>query len=226
MRFQNVMGAVLVALTLAGGAQAQGSDTARYSGGGQGWSTLSGKTVGQGNTVLTGEVGWPGLGVELLHGATSGFDIGGRFGFNYGVQRMVEFVEPGISLNAVMRFNLLDTGRFNLGATFEPGPFFVFANGFNDVGMDLPIGLQLGIPVGSALMLHGGIDMPFFVLFGDGGGLWIPVLFGGGLEYFIDRNLAVNFKMRMGPTFNTNDDFRRNDAFFALESMVGLSYKL
>jgi hypothetical protein len=229
MRFLNVMGAVLVALTLAGEAQAQRStDTARYSGGGQGWSTLSGKTVGQGNTVFTGQVGWPGLSASLLHGGTERFDIGGRFAFNYGVQRLVEAVDPGISMALLTRLNLLETGRFNLGVTFEPGIFFDFDEHISStpVGMDLPIGLQLGFPVGSALMVHGGIDLPLFVTFGDfTGGLWVPVLFGGGLEYFVDRNLAVSFKMRMGPTFSPYDG-RGDDTFFALESLVGLSFKL
>jgi hypothetical protein len=226
MRFLNVMGAVLVALTLMGEAQAQGTDSAGYSGRGQGWSTLSGRTVGAGNNVLMGQVGWPGISASLLHGGSNTFDIGGRFAFNYGVQRMVEIVDPGISLAMLTRLNLLDTGRFNLGMTFEPGLFFDFDERLSStpVGMDLPIGLQLGIPVGSALMLHGGIDLPFFVTFGNGGGLWVPVLFGGGLEYFIDRNLAVSFKMRMGPSFTPYD--RGDNALFALESLIGISYRL
>ena len=72
MRFLNVMGAVLVALTLAGEAQAQRRSTASagYSGRGQGWSVLSGQTVGQGNTAFVGQVGWPGLSASLLHGGT------------------------------------------------------------------------------------------------------------------------------------------------------------
>lgn len=229
MRFLNLMGAVLVALTLAGDARAQeGTDSARYSGGGQGWSILSGKTVGQGNTLLTGQVGWPGLGVGLLHGANDRFDIGGRFAFNYGVQRMVEIVDPGIALTLLTRFNFLESRRFNLGMTFEPGLFFDFDENLSSspVGMDLPLGLQLGFPVGSTLMVHGGIDLPFFITFGSGGGLWVPVLLGGGLEYFVDRNLAVNFKMRMGPTFEPRRFRGRNDAFFTLESLVGLSYRL
>jgi len=139
---------------------------------------------------------------------------------------MVEFVEPGISLAALFRLNFVDNGRVNVGMTFEPGPFFVFDDRFNDVGMDLPIGLQVGIPVGNALMLNGGIDIPLFVTFGTGGGLWVPVLFGGGLEYFIDRNIAVNFKLRMGPTLSPDTRFTESQAFFSLESLVGIAVKL
>jgi hypothetical protein len=228
MRFLNVLGAVLLSLTLAGEAQAQRSTASSgYSGRGQGWSVLSGRTVGQGNTAFVGQVGWPGISASLLHGGTDRFDIGGRFGFNWGVQRMVEFVEPGISLSVLTKLNLIDTGRFNLGMTFEPGPFFIFGDFGNDVGMDLPIGLQVGIPVGNALMLHGGVDLPLFVTFGDNGGLWVPVLFGGGLEYFIDRSLAVTFKVRMGPTFSPYENRGGNTVtYFALESMIGLAVRL
>jgi hypothetical protein len=227
MRFLNVMGAALLVLALAGEAQAQSTASSGYSGRGQGWSVLSGRTVGQGNTAFVGQVGWPGLSASLLHGGTDKFDIGGRFAFNWGVQRMVEFTEPGISLAALFRLGLLDNGRVNVGVTFEPGPFFHFDERLSGsgVGMDLPVGLQIGVPVGSALMLSGGFDLPMFVTFGDAGGLWVPVLFGGGLEYFIDRGMSVNFKLRMGPTFAPSDVFR-DDAFFSLESLVGISIQL
>ncbi|MBF5044306.1 hypothetical protein FGE12_18050 [Aggregicoccus sp. 17bor-14] len=228
MRLLNVVGAALVALAVAGAGEAQAQRTtasAGYSSRGQGWSVLSGETVGQGNNVFSAQVGWPGISASLLHGGTDRFDIGGRFAFNWGVQKMVEFTQPGISLSALMKLNLLDTGRFNLGMTFEPGPFFIFSDFRSDVGLDLPVGLQLGVPVGNALMLSGGIDLPLWVTFGDNGGLWVPVLFGGGLEYFIDRNLSVNFKVRMGPTFSPNYG-NRSDSFFSLESLVGIAVKL
>src|SRR5215218_989355 len=100
MRFLNVMGAALVALAVAGAGEAQAqrsTDSAGYSSRGQGWSVLSGKTVGQGNNVFFGQVGWPGISASLLHGGTDRFDIGGRFAFNWGVERLVEVTDPNIA---------------------------------------------------------------------------------------------------------------------------------
>jgi hypothetical protein len=193
---------------------------------GQGWSVLSGQTVGNG-TALVGQVGWPGLSLGLLHGATNKFDIGGKLSFNYGREGIVTSVVPGLKLQAWMRLMLLESSRVNLGLSFAPGPFFYFYNSYTDVGLSLPIALTVGIPVGSALMLNVGMDIPFYVIFGSGGGPVFPILLGGGLEYFVDRNLAVTFNVRMGPSIFPYDDFRyRGRARFTMEAMFGIAYRL
>lgn len=193
---------------------------------GQGWSVLSGQTVGNG-TALVGQVGWPGLSLGLLHGATNKFDIGGKLSFNYGREGIVTSVVPGLKLQAWLRLMLLESSRVNLGLSFAPGPFFYFYNSYTDVGLSLPIALTVGIPVGSALMLNVGMDIPFYVIFGSGGGPVFPILLGGGLEYFVDRNLAVTFNVRMGPSIFPYEDFRyRGRARFTMEAMFGIAYRL
>jgi hypothetical protein len=193
---------------------------------GQGWSVLSGQTMGQGGTALVGQVGWPGISLGLLHGATQKFDIGGKLTFNYGREGIVTSVVPGLKLQAWVRLMLLQSSRVNVGLSFAPGPFFYFSNNGTDVGLSLPIALAVGIPVGSAVMLNVGMDIPFYVIFGTGGGPVFPILFGGGLEYFISRDLAVNFNVRMGPSIFPYDDFRyRGRARFTMEALFGLAYK-
>ncbi|QRN99780.1 hypothetical protein JRI60_12495 [Archangium violaceum] len=193
---------------------------------GQGWSVLSGQTLGNG-TALVGQVGWPGLSLGLLHGATNKFDIGGKLSFNYGREGIVTSVVPGLKLQAWLRLMLLESSRVNLGLSFAPGPFFYFYERYTDVGLSLPIALTVGIPVGSALMLNVGLDVPFYVIFGSGGGPVFPILVGGGLEYFVDRNLAVTFNVRMGPSIFPYDDFRyRGRARFTMEAMFGIAYRL
>ncbi len=49
-----------------------------------------------------------------------------------------------------------------------------------------------------------------------------------GSEYFISRNLAVNFNVRMGPSIFPNDyyiRYRGNQARFTMEALFGLAYK-
>lgn len=218
-------GLLLVVLLVSGVAVAQ--DEGVSYGRGQGWSVLSGQTVGQGGTALVGQVGWPGLSLGLLHGATSKFDIGGKLSFNYGREGIVTSVVPGLKLQAWVRLMLLQSSRVNVGLSFAPGPFFYFYENFTDVGLALPIALTVGIPVGSALMLNVGLDIPFYVVFGAGGGPVFPLLVGGGLEYFVDRNLAITFNVRMGPSIGAYGDFRgRGRARFTLEAMFGVAYRL
>ncbi|KFA93970.1 hypothetical protein [Archangium violaceum] len=216
---------VLMGVLLVSGAALAQEEGATYSRG-QGWSVLSGQTLGSG-TAVTGQVGWPGLSLGLLHGATSRFDIGGKFTFNYGHEGIITSVVPGLKLQGWMRLMLLQTSRVNVGLTFAPGPFFYFYERYTEVGLTLPIALTVGIPVGSALMLNVGLDIPFYVVFGTGGGVVVPVLLGGGLEYFLDRNLAVNFNVRMGPSVGSYSGFfeDRTRARFTLEALLGIAYK-
>lgn len=194
---------------------------------GQGWSMLAAKTVGQGSTAMIGQVGWPGVSLGVLHGAANRFDLGGKLTFNYGQEGVVTRVVPGLKLQAWTRLQLVDTPRLGLALSFAPGPFFYFHDYGTAVGLALPIGLTLGIPVGSALMLNAGIDFPFYVTFGAGGGPVFPVLLGGGLEYFVSRGLAVTFNVRMGPSIFPDADFRGRDrALFTLDAMFGVAWKL
>ncbi|MGA9522775.1 MAG: hypothetical protein WBV82_15010 [Myxococcaceae bacterium] len=212
----------LLAILISGAASAQDVEvSAPTVTRGQAWSVYSGYTLGAGNTVLAGQVGWPGISATVLHGVTSNFDIGGRFGFNYGLEGMVRQVVPGLRLQGVARINLLDQQRLGLALEFAPGPIFYFRRAFTQVGMTLPIKLSLGIPVGSAIMINAGMDMPMFVLFGTGSYFGIPLLFGGGIEYFVSRDLAATFNVKMGPTFRTNE----RSAEFALEALLGIAYR-
>ena len=178
-----------------------------------------------------GQVGWPGLSLGLLHGGTDRFDIGGKVGFNYGREGIVTRVVPGLKLQAWLRLMLIQASKVNVGLSFAPGPFFYFYKGYTDVGLVLPLALTIGIPVGSALMLNVGLDAPFYVTFGNNGGPVVPLLVGGGAEYFIDRSLAVTFNVRMGPTLGAYASSRellvdRSRSAFTLEALIGVAYRL
>jgi len=232
----------LLALTLSAAAPAlaqddidstsSGSSGSSYRGGrGQGWSVLSGKTVGNGNTVLHAQLGWPGISVGLLHGLRSNLDLGGRFSFNYGYEGVTFGVIPGLKLQGLLRVNFVERGRFNFGLEVAPGPMFYFQNnGYTRVGLAIPAALQFGVAVSSAVMINFGFELPMFVQFSPNNpfitgayntGLYVPILFGGGLEYFLDRSLALTFNMRMGPTIHPAGFAR-----FTLYSLFGLAFRL
>jgi hypothetical protein len=193
---------------------------------GQGWSLLAGDTVGAGRNAFSAQLGWPGISLGFLHGATSRFDIGGKLTFNYGQEGLVEIIEPGLKLQGWARLMLARTSQASLALVFQPGPFFYFDDGDTDVGLALPVSFVAGIPVGSAIMLNLGLDVPFHVYFGTGGGPVFPILVGGGLEYFINRDMEVNFNVRMGPSIFPDSGPRgRNEAYFTLEALMGVGWR-
>jgi hypothetical protein len=193
---------------------------------GQGWSVLSGKTVGQGDNALVAEIGWPGLSLGALHGVTDKVDIGGKFSFNYGVQGVVtSLIQPGIAVQGVFRIQLYETSRFNVGLKLEPGPFFYFPprNAPVLVGLNLPVGAAVGIPIGSALIVSAGLDFPMYATFGPYyGGFYFPILIGASVEYFIDSKLEVFLNLRMGPTLGPYV----YAPFTLFPATIGIGYKL
>nr|WP_211194606.1 hypothetical protein [Pyxidicoccus fallax] len=191
--------------------------------GGQGWSVLAADSMGRGNTAFSAQVGWPGLTLGVLHGNSERFDIGGKFSFNWGREGWVRFTDPGIKLQGWLRLMLAQTSQVSVAVTFQPGPFFYFNEGDTDVGLALPVGITVGIPAGSAVMAHVGVDIPFHVYFGEGIGPVFPILVGGGLEYFISRDLAATFNLRLGPSIIP--DRRGDQGEFTLEALFGIAYR-
>ncbi|WP_194869342.1 hypothetical protein [Myxococcus sp. AB025B] len=188
---------------------------------GQGWSILAADTLGRGNTAFSGQIGWPGLTLGVLHGTSEKVDIGGKFSFNWGREGWVRHTSPGIKLQGWLRVELAKANSVSFALTFQPGPLFYFDDGDTDVGLALPVAFVVGIPVSSALMVNVGLDMPFHVYFGRSIGPVIPILVGGGLEYFIDSKLAASFNLRMGPALIPDWD----ESEFAMEALFGIAYR-
>ncbi|NNC05989.1 hypothetical protein HJC10_24425 [Corallococcus exiguus] len=188
---------------------------------GQGWSLLAAETVGSGRNVFSAQIGFPGLSLGLLHGGSDTVDIGGKFSFNWGREGLVDASDAGLKLQGWLRVMIARTDKVAFGITFQPGPFVYFPRGNTMFGMALPVAFVVGIPVGSALMINAGIDVPFNVYFGEGIGPVIPILFGGGLEYYVNNNLNVNFNLRLGPSIVPRFD----DSYFTMEALAGVAYR-
>lgn len=208
--------ALVLAAVWAGAAGAQDAAPVR----GQGWSVLSGKTVGSDATVVAVEAGWPGIDVGVLHGISPRADLGGKLTLNYGVEGVPGSTVLGLKLQGQGRFTLLDNGRLNLALSIAPGVLFYFYYS-TVVGLTIPIDLVLGLPVSDALTVHLGISMPLWVTFGTLGTVTVPILFGGGIEYFLSRDLALTFDVKLGPSITA-----RTSASIAFNALVGVAFKL
>jgi hypothetical protein len=189
---------------------------------GQSWSAVGPKTIPTDANEIDASAGWPGIQVSYLRGLAPHFNLGARFGFNYGVEGMVRAqVTPGIKLQVLAKYTFVDEGKVSFGMTFEPGPLFHFYNVSTLVGFALPIGFRLGIAASSAVQLAVLFDLPFWISFGNASSFNVPILTGVGVEYFIQSTLALYFRMRMGPTIFS----RGGAAEFTLETVVGVGWR-
>jgi hypothetical protein len=225
MRKETVVpGAVLLLLLGAGLAQAQTTSTAPTTATGApaySWTVDSGQTVGDGNNVVRAQVGWPGLWLDFIHGASSDFDIGGRFGLNWGLYPgATQGSAIGLTFQLMLRKQMFDIGGFKVAFTFDPGFILEFPGGGTIAGIMFPIGAQIGFPVADKWTVNGSFEIPMYVTFSPGN-FFIPLMFGGGVEYLIQPNLDLTFKLAMGPDIATS-----GGTSFALQGLVGLAYKL
>ena len=130
--------------------------------------------------------------------------------------------DAGIKLQGLARLMLMDSGKYNLGLNFAPGFLIYFAHSRTLFGITIPVAAVFGIPVTPVVNIALGADIPFWFYTTQGGGAVIPILFGGGAEYFIDHNMAVTFNLRMGPTIYTNG----GTTHFDLQALIGLVLRL
>ncbi len=56
------------------------------------------------------------------------------------------------------------------------------------------------------LTFNGSFDLAMYAIFGSGfrsGTFALPILFGGGVEYLMQPNVALTFQIKLGPTIFT-----------------------
>jgi hypothetical protein len=191
------------------------------------WSVDSAETVGAGSDVIRGQVGFPGLVLDYIHGNSPTFDLGGRLSLNYGVEGLVDAIQFEMKAQATLRLKFHDTGKVKIAGHFDPGLAVVTCCG-TPFGILFPVGVQFGFPIDDKLFLNGSFDIPMSVFFANGGGLFnLPLLFGGGVEYLLERNLALTFKLALGPSFLIGSGgYSGSGTAFTLYALFGAAYKL
>ena len=197
---------------------------------GQVWSVVGGRTVGERRGAFEFAVGFPDVSVAYLRGVAPRFDLGGRVSFVYAQEGMVRAVVPGLKLQGLLKFQLVNSGAISVAATFEPGPFFnvfpygVFAPypGVTLWGFALPLGVRVGVAASSALTLGISFDLPIWIQFGTLGGVNVPLLPGVGVEYFVKSDVLLFAKVRMGPTIRPSP----YTAELTLDANIGLGWRM
>jgi len=190
----------------------------------QDWSAMSGQTLGSGAGMIWGQFGWPGISADLAYGTSPTLDLGGRFTFNYGEEGITDTGVLGLKFQFTLRGQLIRKPKFDMALRFDPGLLLYFPSNTTVVGMTFPLGLEFGFPISPVFRANASFDLPFWITFNPSPVQgFIPILFGGGVEYLMQRDLALTARLKMGPTFATGN--RTRNAFFTLYFLFGIAYR-
>lgn len=214
---RNVCGTALLALLFSSAARGAGDAP---------WTVESGKTVGEGSNVFWGQGGYPGIWAEFIHGLTPTLEIGGKFAFNYGFEGIVDINKVGLDFQFLVRKQFFDNGKMRIAGRLDPGLLLYFPSGTTVVGITFPVAVEFGFPVSSEVTINASFAAPMYVDFAYGGaGFVIPILFGGGVEYLLERNIALTFRLALGPSFVAGDGYVGGSPAFTLYALFGAAYK-
>lgn len=194
---------------------------------GSNWSVMSGAAVGASHLAFQFQAGWPELSLGGFYGVNDKLDAGVQLGFAYGEDGSIAFgpgVVPGFRIQVAARYNLLDTGTLHLGASFLPGYGIDYLPGLAVSRILLPLSLTLGITPSEAMTFHVGLDLPIYITADTFGGVTLPILVGGGVEYHVDRALSLTAQLRLGPALLVTQ--AGAPARLALDALVGLAYRI
>jgi len=209
----------VLTVCVAGAARAQADVVS--STGSHRWSVQSAETVGPGANVGVFQAGFPGVDLMLIHGLDQTTDVNAHVGLNYAFEGLTSNSRFEFTAQVGIRKELLTFGgNVKMSGRFDPG--IIIAASPGQFGLKIPLGLELGIPLSSVMIINASFDLPLYFTFGDFNAFYIPLLFGGGVEYLIQPNLAITGKVKVGPTFVTNG----GGTNFTLYVLAGVAYKL
>jgi hypothetical protein len=188
------------------------------------WSATAGRTVGSGNSVLQVEAGWPGISFTFLHGVSERADWGARVNLNYKYLNMDRNL-TGVDLQVPLRYALTDNGAsVNVALEASPGVTFYANNGATTFGLGGPLGIVIGTRVSDSVTLDAGVDFPVLFTVTNPFGVVFGPLFGVGGEYFVDRNLAITARIRVGPEVTL--DHTGSNSQVGIQTLLGVAYNM
>ena len=189
-----------------------------------GWNATAGRTVGSGNSVIQAEAGWPGVSFTFLHGVDERTDWGARVNLNYKFLNTDRNL-TGVDLQVPLRYRVTNpSGGIQAALQASPGVTFYSNNGSTLFGIGVPFGFVVGTQVNDSLTLDAGVDFPVLFSITNPFGVVFGPLVGIGGEYFVDRNLAVTARIRVGPEVSL--DHTGSNSQVGLQTLIGVAYNM
>ena len=198
-------------------------------------SLISGRTVGNGEVVLAGALGWPGFSAEAMFAPTSRFNLGVRLDVNYGALAGIG-IGIGGGLSVPMRLHLYGSGHIDVAAFARP--FILLGEGsqvgeggaFSDSfgwGGGLEAGLRLGFQPSDTVTLAAGAGGLFAVVGVPDTSRGAKVLGGPagmlGLEILMSSSTMLFIEAWGGYVFRPTNRF---DGPAYLRLALGLAFRL
>ena len=151
-----------------------------------------GRDRGNRGNVVRGQVGFPGFVGDYIHGLDPTFDIGARIWPNYAIEGItsdpVRVQGPAHAAQAVH-------GQRQVQAGGNVRPRLPGLHRWRvHRGHHLPRRRAVRDPIDNKVTINASFDIPFWVTFGTFSSFHMPLLFGGGVEYLLEPNLALTFK--------------------------------
>lgn len=202
------------------------------------WAYMAGDTVGEGNSVIGAELGWPDLTLAFVYGTGERTDVGVKAQLIYGTEGTT-VTQFGFALKAPVRFNVIKKEKFSLLLHGDPGIKMYTGEKLLDgtkltrsklsFGFTLPVGVQAAYSPIRALSVGVGADLDFSVFVA---GYFTPAfiiapMFGPEVEYRIDDEVAIGLNTRFGPMIGIgSDDFEHFGTFGSAETQTKFAFRV
>jgi len=222
MRLSGALGLVMLGMAALGmpkGAWAAESGDTGDKNPWDGGSIVAARVLGTGHDAVHLQGGWPGVGIEYLHGTTPWLDTGMSLTYSLGSfeGRPVK-TQAGPKLTARFRFRLLEAGAFTLGAGFDPGLFVYIAG---PAGVAFNLSLLAGVRIMDTLQVAVGVEAPLFMSFLNGV-QFARVLGSVGVEFRLTSSLSLTLRGRVGPLYNVTT----GGSDLSYDALAGLALRL
>ena len=170
------------------------------------WGLHSGDTVGDGGTLIYGELGFPDVSLGFQHGVSSSVDVGFRAAFTYGIEYVVPKqrpsnrlnLAPGLGLTIPIRVTLARNDRLSLLVHADPGIRFDAFDRKIFAGPQLPLGIDLGLHLSKRSTLTLGADIPIAILVTPDVTGFVSLLMGLTFESRFTDHFGMSFTVRTG----------------------------
>jgi hypothetical protein len=173
--------------------------------------------------VVTAEAGWPGIGVQLLHGYDDRTDFGVRVAYSYGFFGTTA-TTSGLDLQIPIRYRLTTTPErgFDIGVRAAPG-IALYSNNGTLFGVQVPVGIVASYRIDPRTTFTASGEVPVLLSFTHPLGLLFGPLVGVGGEYKLQKDLAATLQLRIGPEFYIQDNPATHLAF---QTLLGIAYAM